>query len=193
MAGTQLDLLGSLLFIIMLQKRDLVWLLAYPIYQTIGTFRHEGSHALVAILEGAQVTDFIFWPSMMKHHFYWGYVRYSGPTDWLVIAAPYLCDLLTFALFVWPCMWLLFRRKWIWLNIVIIGMISPFVNSLYNYWGSKGSRNDVGILFEALPDASVHAYFLITLFIYALGIFLVFRHSASTRFSISMKKNLQRD
>jgi hypothetical protein len=41
----------------MLQKRDMLWILAYPIYQIIGTIRHEGSHALVALLEGARVTD----------------------------------------------------------------------------------------------------------------------------------------
>jgi hypothetical protein len=33
-----------------LKKTDLLWLLAYPIYQIIGTIRHEGSHALAGLL-----------------------------------------------------------------------------------------------------------------------------------------------
>jgi hypothetical protein len=79
-------------------------------------------------------------------------------------------------------MWLLIRRKWIWLNLVIIGMISPFANSLYNYLGNPGPHTDVGRLLEALPNNVVHGYFLLTLSVYALGIFLVFRFSKTARF-----------
>jgi len=171
----------------MLQKRDLLWILAYPIYQIIGTIRHEGSHALVALLEGARVTDFVFWPSITKVGFYWGYVRIIGSTDWVFLAAPYLVDLLTFAIFFCVCMWLLIRRKWVWLNILIIGMISPFANSLYNYWGSVGSSNDVGKLLEILPSNVVHGYFLLTLSLYTLGIYLVFRFSRTARFMKTQK------
>ncbi|HXZ95421.1 MAG TPA: hypothetical protein VEG28_05905 [Dehalococcoidia bacterium] len=46
-----------------MQKNDLVWLLAYPIYQIMGTFRHEGSHALAAMAKRAKVTKFVFWPA----------------------------------------------------------------------------------------------------------------------------------
>ena len=166
----------------MLQKRDLLWILAYPIYQIIGTFRHEGSHALVALLQGARVTEFVFWPSFTKYGFYWGYVRITGSTDWVFFAAPYLVDLITFSIFFCVCMWLLIRRKWIWFNLVIIGLISPFANSLYNYWGSAGSRNDVGKLLDVLPGNVIHGYFLLTLSVYVLGIFLVFRFSKTSRF-----------
>jgi len=166
----------------MLQKRDLLWILAYPIYQIIGTIRHEGSHALVALLEGARVTEFVFWPSFTKYGFYWGYVRITGSTDWVFLAAPYLVDLITFAIFFCVCMWLLIRRKWIWLNLVIIGMISPFANSLYNYLGNSGPNTDVGRLLEVLPNNVVHWYFLLTLAVYVLGIFLVFRFSRTARY-----------
>ena len=166
----------------MLRKRDLLWILAYPIYQIIGTFRHEGSHALVALLQGARVTEFVFWPSLTKYGFYWGYVRITGSTDWVFFAAPYLVDLITFTIFFCVCMWLLIRRKWIWLNLVIIGLISPFANSLYNYWGNAGSSNDIGKLLEILPTSAVHVYFLLTLPIYILGIFMVFRSSRTARF-----------
>ncbi len=175
----------------MLQKKDFLWILAYPIYQIIGTIRHEGSHALVALLEGARVTEFVFWPSITKYGFYWGYVRITGSTDWVFLAAPYLVDLLTFAIFFCICMRLLIRRKWIWLNIVIIGLISPFANSLYNYWGSAGSSNDVGKLLEILPSNVVHGYFWLTLPVYVIGIFLVFRFSKTARFMKTQKGEIQ--
>jgi len=166
----------------MLRKKDLFWIIAYPIYQIIGTIRHEGSHALVALQQGARVTEFVFWPSITKHGFYWGYVRITGSTDWVFYAAPYLADLLTFALLFCVCMWVLIRRKWVWLNLMIIGIISPFANSLYNYWGSVGSSKDIGKLFQVLPSPVVHGYFVLTLPVYLLGVFFVFRFSKSARF-----------
>lgn len=161
----------------MFRIRDLAWLLAYPIYQIIGTFRHEASHALTAMLQGATITEFVFWPSVTKSGFYWGYVRFTGTTDWLCDAAPYLCDLLTFALFFFIVMWMLFRKKWIWLNLIIIGLVSPLVNSAYNYWGSGSSRNDVGKLLDALPNTAVHWYFVTSLLVYTVGIILVLKYS----------------
>ncbi|MFA9403868.1 MAG: hypothetical protein ACERKY_12495, partial [Anaerolineales bacterium] len=109
-------------------------------------------------------------------------VQIAGSTDWVFLSAPYLVDLITFAIFFCVCMWLLIRRKWIWLNLVIIGLISPFANSLYNYWGSAGSSNDVGKLLEILPSNVVHGYFLLSLSVYVIGIFLVFRFSKTARF-----------
>lgn len=161
--------------------RDLLWILAYPIYQVIGTFRHEGAHALVAILSGAEVTKFVFWPSMPNGLFYWGYVMVVGPTGVLFSAAPYLLDLITYFFFFPLCMLVLFKRKWIWINLVVISLISPFANSLYNYRGRLSSLNDVFKMFQALPDGLVQGYFLFTLWIYLMGIILVFGFSNTAR------------
>jgi len=166
----------------MFHKRDLFWLLAYPIYQTIGTFRHEASHALVAMMEGATITDFVFWPSFTKFGFYWGYVRYTGTTDWVCDAAPYLCDLLLFALFFLVIMRAPITKKWIWLNLIVIGLVSSFVNSFYNYCGSAGPRNDIDKLLDILPSPLVHGYFIITLSVYILGIIIVFKYSGTAIF-----------
>ena len=54
-----------------MKRKDLLWFLAYPVYQTIGTLRHEGSHALAAMAEGAEVTKLVFWPSFSNGRFYW--------------------------------------------------------------------------------------------------------------------------
>ena len=162
--------------------RDLLWILAYPIYQVIGTFRHEGAHALAAILSGAEVTKFVFGPSMLDVLFYWGYVIVIDPTGVLFSAAPYLLDLITYFFFFPLCMLVVFKRKWIWINLAVIGLISPFANSLYNYRGRLSSLNDVGKILRDLPDLIVHGYFFSTLVIYIIGIILVFGFSKTARY-----------
>jgi hypothetical protein len=166
----------------MLKRRDLWWLLAYPIYQIIGTFRHEGGHALAALLAGGEVKKFVFWPSMFKGKFYWGYVICTGAKGWLFLGAPYLMDLLTFGAFFLVCLVVIFKRRWIWLNMVIIGMLSPLVNSFYNYRGGFQSMNDVGKLLRDLPDGIVHWYFILTLSAYLVGIAVVFLFSRTSQF-----------
>jgi hypothetical protein len=155
----------------MLRKSDLWWCLAYPLYQLVSTFRHEGGHALAATLEGAHVSRFVFWPSMNNGHFYWGYAQWQGSTSWFSLAAPYLLDLLTASL----TFWLLWRFAHLphalWLNIGIIGLLSPLVNSAYNYFGAfTNSGNDVARLLNLLPPVPVHAYFALTLAGYLLAI-----------------------
>jgi hypothetical protein len=64
------------------------------------------------------------------------------------------------------------RRRWLWLNILIIGMLSGLVNSAYNYFGRLGGNfNDVGELLGALDPVAVHLYFALTLLLYAWGIY----------------------
>ena len=134
---------------------DLLWILAYPIYQLLGTFRHEASHALVAMAEGAKITEFVFWPT----EGYWGYVRWEGSVTSATTGAPYLCDLLTFVVFFAVCMLVRFDRRWIWLNLIAVGVISPLVNSIPNYRLGLSGPNDVGKLLESLPENIVHGYF----------------------------------
>jgi hypothetical protein len=148
----------------------LLWVLAYPVYQLIGTFRHEASHALAAILEGYRVTEFVFWPSQGS----WGYVNWDGPRSVANIGAPYVSDFLTFGLFFVVCMLVRFDRRWIWLNLIAIGIISPMVNSYYNYSGGLRGPNDVGKLFTMLPEGIVHGYFWLTIGAYATGLVIVF-------------------
>jgi hypothetical protein len=45
-----------------LRWADLWLLLAFPLYQTFGTIRHEGSHALAARSKGADITEFVPYP-----------------------------------------------------------------------------------------------------------------------------------
>jgi hypothetical protein len=164
----------------MLKKTDLLWLLGYPLYQIIGTARHEGSHALAAVLHGATLTHFVIWPSFVNERLLWGYVEYTGSSDtWLIMAAPYLIDLLTFTVcFAW--LWRVrFARRAVWLNLVIIGLLSPLINSAYNYAGRFSPGNDVARLLLMLPAGLVQGYFILTLLIYLSGVVMIFRTAAT--------------
>ena len=116
-----------------MRKKDFLWLLLYPVYQTIGTIRHEGSHALAAMAEGAEITEFVFWPHFRNGEFFFGYVSWEGFTTWFTFAAPYFCDLITFFVALLIILEAEPKRRWLWLNILIIGMLSPFINSVYKY------------------------------------------------------------
>jgi len=153
-----------------MKKKDFLWLLLYPVYQTIGTFRHEGSHALAAMAEGAEVTQFVFWPTFYNGRLFWGYVSWDGSTTWVTTAAPYFCDLFIALVALLIVLKAKPRRRWLWFNILIIGMLSPFINSAFNYsCGLAWGRNDVGELLGVLDPVAVHLYFILTLLLYAWG------------------------
>ena len=154
-----------------MKRRDLLWILAYPVYQIIGTVRHEGSHALAAMAEGAKVAKFVFWPSFRNGSFYWGYVEWQGSTTWFFDAAPYFCDLLIFFVAFLVILEAKPKPRWLWLNILIIGILSPLVNSAYAYVAGLGGSGDVGYLLHHLNPAFVHLYFALTLLLYAWGFY----------------------
>jgi len=161
-----------------MRRKDLWWILAYPLYQLIGTLRHEASHALFAVMQGARITEFVFWPT----EGYWGYVAWEGNVTSLAIAAPYICDLLTFLAFFTICMVIKpGKRRWIWFNGIVLGMISPLANSAYNYFRGLNSLNDVGKLLETMNPVLVHGYFWWTMGLYLVGLVLVFTISRTTQ------------
>ena len=155
-----------------MRKKDFLWLLLYPVYQIIGTFRHEGSHALAAMAEGAEIKKFVFWPTFDLGRFQWGYVSWEGYTTWFTTAAPYFCDLITFFVALLIILVAKPKHRWLWFNILIIGMMSPLINSAYNYFGGVArGRNDVGELLWYLDPIAVHLYFALTLLLYAWGLY----------------------
>lgn len=149
-----------------LSRRDAIWLLAYPLYQIIGTIRHEGSHALAVLLEGGKVVKFVFWPTWTTQ-FYWGYVQWSGRgLDWLVSAAPYFADLATFAVFFLVCTRVRVTRHWVWVNLYAIGLLSPLVNSGYRFVSSFFRDGDLTAVAKSIPLPAIHLYFVVTLALY---------------------------
>ena len=180
----------------MFRITDILWILAYPIYQIIGTIRHEGSHVIMAVLEGAKVTKFVFWPTVSERGgIIWGRVAYDGQTSWLTTFAPYFCDFLTCAIFFCICITIKRIRRWIWLNLVIIGIFSPLVNSICNYLGAFGSsQNDVAKLCLSFPSYVVHIYFDLTIILYAACLFVVLKYSGCQEYApTNPKHQLQTD
>ncbi|MBN2046015.1 MAG: hypothetical protein JW757_13415 [Anaerolineales bacterium] len=177
-----------------MKKRDLFWLLAVPIYLILGTIRHEAAHALTAWQQGAEITEFVFLPGFRGDQFYFGYVSWiGGETNTLVTAAPYLLDLLTFGVFFLFCHWGKLKRHWLWLNLVIIGIISPLINSGYQYLKpGLGMRGDIGWLLERWPTPWVHGYMISTIALYLTGLLLVFTTSWHIRFSREDQLNQSR-
>ncbi len=138
-------------------------------YQTFGTARHELSHALVAWLQGATITRVVVWPQTDLGVFTWGYTEWDGPTGWPTLAAPYLCDLVWFLGFLVLCARV--RNRAVWLNLVVTGLVSPLVNSGYQWvLGFSTPGGDVWGLRQALPDPLVQAYFGLTLALYLVGL-----------------------
>lgn len=162
-----------------LVRKDIVWLLATPLYVLVGTLRHELSHAIAALLLGAEIEKFVFWPTCSQWGFRWGYVVWYGPPASRVTAAPYLCDVATFVVFFVICTRVRFRRHWVWVNLVVVGLISPLVNSAYNYVRGVMGTGDVATLFGELPDPLIHAYFAVTLSIYLVGLWFALKPNTS--------------
>lgn len=160
-----------------MKKTDFMWILAYPIYQLFGTARHEAGHALVALAQGERIRQFVFWPTQGR----WGYVMLSGSRTAPMIAGPYLLDALTFLVFFALCMFIMFKQRWLWINSIAVGIISPLVNSAFNYAGFADPSNDVGWLLRHVPPTLVHAYFWMTLTAYLIGLILVFTSSRMAR------------
>jgi hypothetical protein len=130
---------------------------------------------LIAEAEGATVTKFVIWPSTDLGRFTWGYTQWTGKTDWLVLAAPYLCDLIWFVGFFFICTRIPMRSHILWLNLVIFGLISPLANSAVQWViGFFSPASDVAQVRDALPDVLVHLYFLLTIAAYVIGLVAVF-------------------
>ena len=156
-----------------LHRRDLLWILAYPLYQLVGTLRHELGHAVVAILLGGKIEKLVFWPTQTEAGFHWGYTVWYGRPAVIVSAAPYILDLVVFGTFFLICTRVRFRRHWVWVNLVIVGLFSPFVNSVYSYVRGVMGAGDVARLLVDLPGALVHGFFAVTLVTYAVGLLFI--------------------
>jgi hypothetical protein len=163
------------------RRSDLWWLLLFPVYQVIGTARHEAGHALVAWAEGARVDGFVVLPTRVAGVLYWGFTLWDGPTDWLAAAAPYLLDALTVTVF-FPL--IRYARRWphpVRMALVAVGMLSPLVNSAYQYvLYFVRPTNDVGVVGVSVPHFFIHAWFLITLPLYVWAILASLRSPAPT-------------
>jgi hypothetical protein len=110
----------------------LIHVLALPVYQILGTIRHEGSHAIAALLYGRNIVEFRFLPGRRDDgHWYWGYVGFDGPANGVILLAPSIAaaaSVICWFKFVRP---LELGTHW-WLFTTIALLASPIVDTLYN-------------------------------------------------------------
>lgn len=172
-----------------IRKIDLLWIFAYPFYQIVSTFRHEAGHALAAILNGQEVLEFVFWPSVTEWGFMWGYVVYTGENTAFSLFMPYFIDFLTFVPCFVVCMLWVTKARWAWINVMVFGIISPFINSFFNYRGGFHKMNDVGELLTMLPPWMAHGYFIFTLLVYLAGWVVVNKWSRMAEGQMYLRKN----
>ena len=153
---------------LVLRRSDLAWLLLLPVYLVIGTFRHELSHAAVAVAQGATITEFVILPSFVPGGIALGYVLWDGEVDWLATAAPYAVDVATVAVGV-----LLLRmiRGPHWLPVTCScwrSWVRSF-DSAYGYGrGVVTGWGDIAAVLGELRAPMVHGWFIVAITIYAV-------------------------
>jgi hypothetical protein len=169
--------------------KDWLWVLGLPIYILIGTARHEFSHALAATLEGAHVEKIRLIPTLKPgNHVLWGYVNWTGTTTWISLAAPYFCDLATFLLGLWILNSRLRMPHWLSVQVFVIGVLSPAINSLYNYLAVlRNPSADVARILTVISPVWVAAWMVLSLSLYGVGILAVVRPHA-TRSPVSIRE-----
>ena len=138
-----------------------VWLvhaLLYPVYQILGTFKHEAAHAIAAKKEGRGVEVFVFWPQRDLGYFTWGYVRYGYavlPLPRYVMLMPYYVDAIWFALGV-ACLAAIDLADmdvfWVVGAFVVVVMLPAF-DVIYNLakWALKGTGDFADAFREEKP------------------------------------------
>ncbi len=106
-------------------------LLLYPVYQVLGTIRHEFAHVLAALFQGVEVLEVRVFPSRIEGKWYWGFVRVDPNarlSRWF-FGAPYLVSALTIALGFAVVPYLTGHE---WLAAVIFCWASPALDTLWN-------------------------------------------------------------
>lgn len=141
----------------MLRWSDARWLLAAPVYGVLNVTRHELSHALVALVQGVPVVKVSVLPTGFPGiaDANWGYTK-LGPVPlipaWPISAAPFVCDLITFAIGLGVVRRLArSRRHWLWLNAVVMLLAGPFVDSVGAWVRYQYPQHDVGRLVASSP------------------------------------------
>ncbi len=158
--------------------RKLVWLLVPPIFLLWTTVRHELSHAAVAWVEGARILAVHVLPSIHpRAGFVWGYVKLDWPDGsepWTVIAAPFVVDALVFLIFLFLCKQK-FLPRWVRINCFILGLLSPLTDVGYNYLKIFFPFSDAGGLASFFSKPIIHAFFLMEIGFFAIGIWIAWR------------------
>jgi hypothetical protein len=141
------------------------------VFTTVGIVRHEGSHLVWTYLAGDVVEKLSLLPSAKSL----GSVRVAGSgLSWGAGAAPYLVDWLFFAT---GAFWFIHarpRQAWVRITAIVIFMVSPVIDTVWNYIGMYWSRrSDFSILSALSSRGSVNILFAGLIAAYALGAVII--------------------
>ncbi|NPV78240.1 MAG: hypothetical protein HPY59_17930 [Anaerolineae bacterium] len=154
---------------------DFLWLLFLPGYMLVDTLRHELSHALAAWLMGVRVLTINIIPGRQLGYFSFGYVILDENANWLVVAAPYFCDLALFVAVFGLIRFRRFERRWVYINLVMMGLLSPLYNSLSGFINSKAIYNDVARLMMIFSEVTISYVFLFVILFYLIALRKLYR------------------
>ncbi|NSW53738.1 MAG: hypothetical protein HPY85_14650 [Anaerolineae bacterium] len=165
-------------------KKDSHWLYALPIYLLINSLRHQIANVIAVLLTGGRLTRFTLLPDFSPA----GWLRFSniqwvGGEEWLILAAPYVADLITFVVFFLLLQRKVVQKRWLFINLLILGLLSPVFNSAYDYFSTVFVATDVSRIISHMPyEELVHLYFVLTLSFYVMAIQYLLQNSATARF-----------
>jgi hypothetical protein len=127
----------------------------------------------MAHLEGADIYELRLIPGIHDElGFYFAYVKHSEHTTWLTEAAPYFADILL--LLITISLLLLKKNVRYFNEILLIGMLSPFIDLIYNYQGGLWrDGTDVADLLILLPGYIVHIVCIGSIVISMLAFFFL--------------------
>lgn len=113
----------------------LIHLLAYPIYQILGTLRHEGAHAIAAMLYGFRIIEFKVFPHVADGKWYFGHVYYDTggeePSSNIHLA-PYYVDVICGVALAAVLRLVEFSNvHWALFALIMLG-VSPVLDTGYN-------------------------------------------------------------
>jgi len=148
------------------RKRDLLWLLAFPFYLTVGTFRHEGSHILAALAQGRDVFYLTVFPSLQTQT--WGstIIERDGAGTEIVDVSPYFVDAFLFAAFFIILMRVPCRRHWLWINLLILGPMTSVIDTANNYLALVRHEHGDLVPLENLMNPYLFHALCLTIFYY---------------------------
>lgn len=113
----------------------LVHALLYPLYQILGTAKHEYAHAIAGKIQGLDILEITILPERVDGIWYWGRVRFIGKANVLTLIAPYIVDLIFMVIgigiFKYFEPFLLDHINMLFMATIIF-IFSPLVDLIYN-------------------------------------------------------------
>ncbi|MBN2047984.1 MAG: hypothetical protein JW750_09090 [Anaerolineaceae bacterium] len=168
----------------MLRRKDLIWLYGLPVYLWLNSMRRGLALSLAVWIKGGAVEKFRLIPAVQfQGWFQFEQIAWRGEPSLLIVAAPYLFDLLTFIIFYGMFTRFVFRRRWVFINLFIFGMISPIIHSMYHYLLGGVWENDVSRIMNVyMQEPLAHVLFVLMIGFFALAIQQVTQSSPTAKY-----------